>query len=134
METAIVSYRRFNDMPRDVFNQVRRMGHGEGCLWYRGHLRQLADKKRNWEGNALKYRLRNALVMYVGDTIIGWAALYVIADENELCASAWVKTRHRGQGHGTNLIEEMYKRWRHKYNPSVYRSVEHQWKILDLPK
>lgn len=123
MDIAIVSYRRFSEMPRDVFNHVRQMGHTENCSWKRGHLRDLCNRKRFWDNNRLKYTLRSALVMYVGDTIVGWAAMYHEPMYTKPMAGAWIKTKHRKKGYGAQLIAEMYKRWR-KYNPTTFNQVE----------
>lgn len=87
MDIAIVSYQRFTDMPRDVYNACCQMGHTEASPWYRGHLRKLARRTRSNNTGRLDYRLRNALVMYAGDLIVGWAALYYVDGDTNPTAS-----------------------------------------------
>lgn len=131
MDIAIVSYQRFTDMPRDVYNACCQIGHTEASPWYRGHLRKLARRTRSNNTGRLDYRLRNALVMYAGDLIVGWAALYYVDGDTNPTASVWVKHAHRNKGYGTTLIEETYKRWS-KHNPTVFRKVEALWRRLQF--
>lgn len=126
MDTAIVSYQRFTDMPRDVYNACCQMGYVGG--WSRGHLRALARKERN-NCDQLKYKLTSCLVMYVGDAIVGWAALYTDTEYGCLNMSVWVKRCHRNKGYGATLVKDAFKRWRHR-RPQVFRSVELMWTEL----
>lgn len=122
MDIDIVTYRRFTEMPRDVYNVCRQMGYQ---CHFRGHLR----KHRNLVTGRLEYRLRSALIIYAGERIVGWAALYDIDTYQYPSVSVWVKTVDRGNGYGTKLITEAYRRW-NKYNPTVYHKVAMLWSEL----
>lgn len=128
MDIAIVSYQRFADMPRDVYNECCRMGF-TGSGWNNGQLRDLARGTRSSYTGRLKHRLRSALIMYSGEVIVGWAALYDNDFGYPPSVSVWVKTRHRGKGYGTILGTEAFRRWNAK-RPDVYRSIELLWHRL----
>lgn len=124
MEIAIVSYRRFTEMPRDVHNACKIMGHAG---WMEGHLRGLARGETVSGEYALKYRLRSALIMYAGDTIVGWTALYYRRGDTYPSISVWIKGAHRKKGYGSQLIAAAYAKWKH-HRPQVFHSVESKWK------
>lgn len=128
MDIAIVSYQRFADMPRDVYNECCRMGFA-GSGWNHGELRDLARGITSSRTGRRKHRLRSALIMYAGETIVGWAAFYDTDYGYRPSVSVWVKERHRGKGYGTMLGTEAFRRWGAK-NPEVYRSIELLWDRL----
>lgn len=126
MDIAIVSYRRFGDMPPEVYRECRRMGYEQEY----GHLRALACKEVvNHDTGLLRYYLKSCLILYVDDTIVGWCALY-----EDRCSfgdvpniGTWIKTKYRRKGYGTKLLREAYIRW-NKYNPSLYGDATRLWK------
>ena len=94
-----------------------------------GHLRGLAENRylRNGESH---FTLREALVMYDGGDIVGWAALYDVWGLKHPCASVWVWPHFRNMGYGSRLIEAMHERWCDE-KPKVFNSVMRAWRAMD---
>ena len=123
MAITIVSYQRFADMPRALHSACCIMGD------HSGHMRRLAENLylRNGEPH---FTLREALVMYDGGEVIGWAALYDAWGLDHPCASVWIWPHMRGQGYGSRLMKDMHERW-HKAKPEVFNSVVKAWRELE---
>ncbi len=123
MAITIVSYQRFADMPRALHSACCIMGD------HSGHMRRLAENLylRNGEPH---FTLREALVMYDGGEVVGWAALYDEWGLDHPCASVWIWPHMRGQGYGSRLMKDMHERW-HKAKPEVFNSVVKVWRELD---
>lgn len=123
MAITIVSYQRFADMPRALHSACCIMGD------HSGHMRRLAENLylRNGEPH---FTLREALVMYDGGEVVGWAALYDAWGLDHPCASVWIWPHMRGQGYGSRLMKDMHERW-HKAKPEVFNSVVKVWREMD---
>jgi GNAT superfamily N-acetyltransferase len=92
-------------------------------------MRKLAENLylRNGEPH---FTLREALVMYDGGDVVGWAALYDAWGLDHPCASVWVWPHMRNRGYGSQLIEEMYERW-NANKPEVFNTVMRVWRAMD---
>lgn len=126
-----LTFRSFDAMPPNVYASVRMMGSvDEGY-----HLRNLAKNSHAYIGDDTQFRLRSAIVMTVGDVIVGWAALYntryqLLRSRINSNVGVWVKHRYRGNGYGMALIVEAHRRWKGK-EPNVYEMVESVWDDIE---
>lgn len=86
------------------------------------HLRRLV---RDHEDDEIS--LVEAIVLFVDDKPIGWAAFYVDKVYNHhKHVGIWVRTRQRGKGYGRILTDLSFNRWSKEY-PTTYNHIEEKW-------
>lgn len=96
----------FDDMPNEVFSQVRKMNCGT-----HGHFYNLCKLKYK---NGLKY----AVVLYLNKEIIGWAAFYNYWYVKRF-ASFYIKRKYRKNNYLSALMYAMKKEFPSKKPPVV---------------